>query len=141
MGKVETVKWPDQMERRGLMDALDQAHAIVWFDPQGQVVDGNENAIRLFGLTGNELFLEDYFTLCGQSRPSNMADRREWARIAAGEMVHCERNFVSSDGTKIWSSAIYAAIKREDDTTRRVIAIIIDLTRFAKKPGLLERII
>ena len=133
--------WPDRMERRGLMDALDRAHAIVWFDPSGQVVDGNENALGLFGLSLDGFLAQDHFSLCRESRVESIAARREWGRIVAGEQVHTERNFYRSDGQRIWSSAVYAAIKREDGTTRRVIAIIIDLTRLAWNPRMLERII
>lgn len=121
-------------ERRGLMDALDASQNLVWFDANGMIVDANDNALRLFAYTGEEILKQDYFALCGSTDRQQMADKRQWNKIANGEMNHTERSFVGQDESEVWSSVNFAAIRNEDGSTRRVVAIFIDMGKFAWKP-------
>lgn len=121
-------------ERRGLMDALDASQNLVWFDASGMIVDANPNSLRLFAYSADDILKQDYFTLCGSTDRQQMADRRQWNKIASGEMNHTERSFVGHDGSEVWSSVNFAAIFNDDGTTRRVVAIFIDMGKFAWKP-------
>ena len=123
------------IEKRGLMDALDASQSRIWFDPDGMVVDANVNAERMFTYSGDDIMRQDYFALCGTGSTQQLAEKREWNRIASGEMIHVERSYKTKDGREIWSSVNFAALKNEDGTTRRVVAIFIDLSRFAWKPN------
>lgn len=131
----------DRIERRGLMAALDASQSLVWFDASGSVVDANENALQMFGYSELEMMKQDFCVLCGSSNngrsgsSGSLASRREWNRIATGETVHNERSFVTSDGAEIWASVSFAAIKNENGVTRRVVAIFIDIGKFAWKPN------
>ncbi len=131
----------NRIERRGLMDALDASQALVWFDATGMVVDANGNALAMFGFSEAEILKQDYFTLCRRDAQPNMADKREWHRIAAGEMFHTERSFWGKDGQEVWASVSFAAIRNDSGKTRRVVAIFIDLNRFAWKPNDVRRVI
>ena len=123
------------IERRGLMDALDTSQSLVWFDGAGVIVDANKNALALFSYDEGEVLKEDYFALCGASTKQMLADKREWARIASGELCHTERSFTAKDGQEVWSSVNFAALFNEDGSTRRVLAMFVDLNRFAWKPN------
>lgn len=129
----------NKVERRGLMDALDASQSLVWFDAHGNIVDANENALRLFSFGASEVVQQDYRTLCGNNPKQALADKREWNRIASGEMCHNERSFKSKDGREIWSSVNFAAVLNADGSTRRVVAIFIDMSRFAWKPNDVRR--
>lgn len=130
----------NMVERRGLMDALDASQSLVWFDANGMIVDANDNSLRLFAYSGEEILKQDYFALCGSSDRQQMADRRQWNKIASGELNHTERSFVGQDGSEVWSSVNFAAILNEDGTTRRVVAIFIDMGKFAWKPKDISRV-
>ena len=123
------------IERRGLMDALDASQSLLWFDGAGVIVDANTNALRLFSYDAGDILKQDYFALCGMRSKQVLADKREWARIAAGDMCHTERNYTAQDGREVWSSVNFAALKNDDGGTRRVLAMFTDLGRFAWKPN------
>jgi len=122
-------------ERRGLMDALDASQSLVWFDGAGVIVDANPNALRMFAYEKSEILKQDYFALCCRGSRHILADKREWARIAAGDMCHTERNYTGQDGREVWSSVNFAALRNADGSTRRVLAMFIDMGRFAWKPN------
>ncbi len=130
----------NRIERRGLMDALDASQALVWFDANGMIVDANANALELFGYSGAEIVQQDYFSLCHSDGASGVADKREWQRIAEGLTFHTERGFCNRDGTEVWASVNFAAIRNDSGKTRRVVAIFIDLNRFAWKPNDVRRV-
>ena len=123
------------IERRGLMDALDASQSLVWFNGAGVIVDANANALNLFAYNEEDILKQDYFALCGGGSKRILADKREWARIAAGEVCHTERNFTGQDGREVWSSVNFAALLNDNGSTRRVLAMFIDLGRFAWKPN------
>ena len=123
------------IERRGLMDALDASQSLVWFDGAGVIVDANANALRLFSYGEGDILKQDYFALCGLGLKQILADKREWARIAAGDMCHTERSYSAQDGREVWSSVNFAVLKNDDGSTRRVLAMFTDIRRFAWKPN------
>ncbi len=125
----------NRIERRGLMDALDASQNLVWFDANGMIVDANPNALRLFEYSDEDIVKQDYFALCGNNPRQLMADKRQWGRIASGEVNHMERSYVSCHGREVWASVNFAAIKNENGSTRRVLALFIDMGKFAWKPN------
>lgn len=128
------------IERRGLMDALDASQSLVWFDGAGVIVDANTNALNLFAYREGDILKQDYFALCGGRSKQVLADKREWARIAAGNLCHTERNYVAQNGREVWSSVNFAALLNEDGSTRRVLAMFVDIGRFAWKPNDVKRL-
>ena len=125
----------DRVERRGLMDALNTSQSLVWFDGTGTVVDVNANACRMFSYEEVNFLKQDYFVLCGSNSRNLLGDKREWTRIAAGEVHHTERSFKAKDGREIWTSVNFSALRNSNGTTRRVVAIFIDMARFSWKPN------
>ena len=130
----------DRFERRGLMDALNASQSLVWFDGAGMVVDANANACRMFAYDDANFIKQDYFVLCGSNARNQLGDKREWAHIAAGEVHHTERSFKAKDGREIWSSVNFSALLNSNGSTRRVVAIFIDMAKFAWKPNDTRRV-
>ena len=130
----------NKIERRGLMDALDASQALVWFDANGMIVDANDNALELFDYSEQDILKQDYYALCKSSPNRHMADQREWARIADGQMNHTERNYKTRTGQEVWASVNFSSIKTESGRTRRVVAIFTDLNQFSWKPNDVRRV-
>lgn len=124
----------NRIERRGLMDALEASQSLVWFDANGMVVEANANARHMFAYNASEVLLQEYCSLCPPCKHNQLANKREWQRIANGELINTERSFISNDGSEIWASVTFAVIKNASGRARRVLAIFIDMERFAWKP-------
>ena len=122
------------------MDALNASQSLVWFDGAGMVVDANANACRMFAYDDANFIKQDYFVLCGSNARNQLGDKREWAHIAAGEVHHTERSFKAKDGREIWSSVNFSALLNSNGSTRRVVAIFIDMAKFAWKPNDTRRV-
>ena len=126
----------DKADRRGLMAALDAAQALVWFAPDGAILEGNANLQNMLAMSQVDLQARSYFDLIhGPDRKPDPADDQRWARISTGALPNEERSFFTSTGAEVWSSANYAAICNEAGVPRRVLGIIIDLSPWSWRPN------
>ncbi|QHQ35963.1 PAS domain-containing protein [Algicella marina] len=124
----------DRRERRGVMAALDHAQCLVWFDALGRVVDGNPNAQDLLSYDLDNLKSCTHAALTGETDVDSPRYLTHWARIRDGELRNEERSVLTRNGTEVWSSISYAAIRNDAGKTRRVLAIIIDLSPWSWRP-------
>ena len=123
----------DRADRRGLMAALDEAQCLLWFDPEGRIIESNANTQDLLGLTEDDLSSMTFQDLAGEPDQHHEYFAKHWGRIASGALRAEERELVGND-CRVWASITYAAVKRGDGRTRRVFALIIDLSPWSAKP-------
>jgi methyl-accepting chemotaxis protein len=124
----------DKMERRGLMAALDASQALIWFDAAGRIVDANDNALTMFGYSIDDLLQRSYSDLIHAPTRQDHSYQRLWERIQTGQLRNEERSYYTASGSEVWTSANFAAITNEFGLTRRVLAILIDLSPWSWKP-------
>ena len=124
----------DKMERRGLMAALDASQALIWFDAAGRIVDANDNALAMFGYSIDDFLQRSYSDLIHAPTRQDHAYQRLWERIQTGQLRNEERSYYTASGSEVWTSANFAAITNEFGLTRRVLAILIDLSPWSWKP-------
>lgn len=125
----------DRRERRGVMSALDASQCLVWYDANGRIVDGNPNLQSLLGYDLEGLKRCTHAILTREDNPDNPKYLTHWSRIRDGELRNEERSYYTKNGSEVWSSVSYAAIKNDAGQTRRVLAIIIDLSPWSWRPN------
>ncbi len=125
----------DRRERRGVMAALDHAQCLLWFDGNGRIVDANPNAQDLLGYDLIQMKTCTHAMVMGENDPDSPQYLTHWCRIRDGELRNEERSVISQKGTEIWSSVSYAAVRNDAGQTRRVLAIIIDLSPWSWRPN------
>ena len=138
--KPEVGHLSDKIERRGLMRALDSAQSLVWFDARGIIVDANANALEMFNYANDDILNADYGQLCGTTQANILHEKREWARILSDEIQHTERGYKRRDGAEVWAAVNFSVLRNPDGTPRRVVAIFVDMSRFAWKPNKISRV-
>lgn len=124
----------DRRERRGVMAALDQSQCLVWLDAHGRIVDANVNVQALLDRDLPAMKTQNHATLIGITDPDSPQYAIHWARIRDGALKNEERSVYTTDGNEVWSSISYAPIKNDAGKTRRVLAIIIDLSPWSWRP-------
>ena len=130
----------DKSERRGLMAALDASQALVWFDASGRIVDANDNALEMFGYSVEKFLQLTYADLINAASRQEISYQKLWERIQTGQLRNEERSYYTDGGAEVWTSANFAAITNEYGLTRRVLAILIDLSPWSWKPKNSERV-
>ncbi|MEM1267866.1 MAG: PAS domain-containing protein [Pseudomonadota bacterium] len=121
----------DRRERRGVMAALDHSQCLIWFNAQGRILDANPLAQDLLG---RHLIDETHALLVGEYHGSWPSYSAYWARIRDGLLRNEERSLHRGTGEEVWTTISYAVIASPTGGTRRVLAIVIDLSPWAWKP-------
>ncbi len=125
----------DRIERRGLMKALDQSQSLIWFDATGQVVEANDNMMRMLGIGFDDLSELTYEKLVSRTPMKPEALDRLWGSILSGHRTNDERDILTGDGTDIWCSLNYAVLRNASGTARRVLMLTINMTPWTWKPN------
>lgn len=125
----------DRRERRGLMAALDRSQCLIWFDPTGQIVDCNPRVQNLLSFDLKTMRTNTHATLMGEPDPTHPQYATHWERICTGAILNEERSLIAQDGSEIWCSISYAAVKNDAGATRRILAIVIDLSPWSWRPN------
>ena len=124
----------DRRERRGIMAALDQAHCLLWFDPQGRVIDANPNIQALLGADLDHLSTWTYADVTAGSTGSESYLKEHWGRIIAGDLRAEERDVITAEGARLWCSLTHAPIKSAEGEVKLVFTMLIDLSPWNKSP-------
>lgn len=125
---------PDRIERRGVMAALDTNQCLVWFDPTGRIAEANARMQALVDLPQTRLERMTYQDLMGETGRHDSYFKTHWTRIATGAITSEEREIPLRDRPSLWVSITYAAILDAEGKTRRVLAIVIDLSPWNRSP-------
>ncbi len=116
------------------MAARDLSQCLLWFNPEGLVVDANPNAQALFQRDLRAMQALNHATLVGEDHPESRHYQAHWGRIRDGLIRNEERSFRDAQGNEIWTSVSYAAIRNGSGRTRRILAIVIDLSPWSWRP-------
>jgi methyl-accepting chemotaxis protein len=97
-------------ESGGKVAAITRAQAVIEFDLSGKILDANENFLRTFGYTIEELQGRHHRTLCDEEYGKSQEYQALWERLRAGEFERGEFRRIRKDGKEVWISASYNPI-------------------------------
>ena len=110
-----------------LKSAVDQ-HAIVDItDPQGVILEANDQFCALFQFARSELVGRDHRIVNSGQHPAEFF-RRMWTTIAGGEVWRGEIENRAKDGSRVWVETTIVPILGADGAPRQYFAIRTDIT-------------
>lgn len=107
-------------------DSIRQSMAVIEFTPDGEILDANENFLRLFGYSLKSLKGQHHRMLCFDEFYRENPDF--WARLRHGEFSrgHFERR--TAAGERVHIEATYNPVKDGSGRIIKVIKFAIDVT-------------
>ena len=125
------VEWVDQSElllKAGMLDALSRSQAVIEFDPQGNIVDANENFLNAMGyrleqIQGNHhrMFVDEEYGRSGEYK-------QFWEDLRKGEFKSGEFKRQTKSGEEIWIQASYNPIYDTAGNVSKVVKYATDIT-------------
>lgn len=131
-----TLQSSNKVQRRGLMTALDRAHAIVWFGADGFLEEANPNAQDFLGAEPDLIGLR-LADLAGEGADPHRIGywRRHWRTILTGE-IRSEAMAVLGRQRKRYPCVItYTAMIGDDGAPRQVMVQLVEASAVAAVPG------
>lgn len=107
--------------------ALEHAHAVVEFGPDGEIVRANELFLELTGYPQEEIVGSHHRMLCDPSYAASTDYRAFWEDLRANEAKDGEFKRIGRGGRELWLRGRYFPVVT-DNVVTKVIALSMDVT-------------
>lgn len=109
------------------MAALSRAQAMIWFKPDGTILDANDNFLKALGYQRAEIIGKHHRMFCEDTHTKSADYVRFWSDLAAGKYQEGQFLRVSKTGGDVWIEASYNPVF-EGGKVVRVLKIASDIT-------------
>jgi methyl-accepting chemotaxis protein len=109
-------------------EALGCSLAVIEFDPQGKVLDANENFLRALGYTLDDIRGRHHSMFCEPAYRESPEYRAFWERLGAGRFDAGRYKRLGSGGREVWIQASYNPVLDRQGKVVRVVKFATDIT-------------
>ncbi|MBW1687211.1 MAG: PAS domain S-box protein, partial [Deltaproteobacteria bacterium] len=123
-------------EFEGKVRAIERAQAVIEFGLDGKVITANENFLRIFGYSLDEVVGKHHRIFCDPGYAESPEYAQFWQKLARGEYDADEFKRISKDGAEIWLQASYNPIFDLEGRPLKVVKFASDITLEVQKRSL-----
>ncbi|MGQ2970672.1 MAG: methyl-accepting chemotaxis protein [Allorhizobium sp.] len=109
------------------MKALSATQAMIWFAPDGTILDANENFLKTLGYRLDEIVGKHHRIFCEDAIRQSPDYQRFWSDLAAGRFQGGQFRRQSKAGEDVWIEATYNPVYSGGRVTR-ILKIASDIT-------------
>ena len=110
------------------IQAISRAQAVIEFRMDGTIVSANDNFLRLFGFSLDEIKGKHHSMLVDESYRHSSEYREFWAKLNRGEDQAGEFHRIGKGGRELWLQASYNPISDLAGKPRKVLKYATDIT-------------
>ncbi|MBH0239511.1 methyl-accepting chemotaxis protein [Methylobrevis albus] len=122
--------------------ALDKSLAIISFDTSGNILDANENFLRLVGYSLSEIKGKHHRIFVDPAEHGSPAYANFWATLARGEYQQAEYRRIGKGGREVWIQGSYNPLLDSSGRPFKIIKFASDVStaklRSAEHAGQIE---
>jgi methyl-accepting chemotaxis protein len=115
-------------ELRGALAALNNAQAIIEYEPDGSVRFANDLGLKLLGYTLEEIKGRHQSMYVAASDRESAEYRALWERLARGEACTAVSRRLRKDGREVWVQAAYQPIRDARGAVYKVMNFATDIS-------------
>ena len=114
-------------ELEGLYSAIDKSMAVIEFQPDGTILNANQNFLSCLGYSLNEIKGQHHQMFCSEDYRKSSAYSQFWNNLRSGQFQGGEFLRLGKGGREIWIQATYNPIM-VDGKVVKVIKQASDIT-------------
>jgi methyl-accepting chemotaxis protein len=107
---------------RARLGALDQAQAVIEFEPDGSILAANGNFLSLLGYRPEEITGRQHSLLVDPAFRASLEYKQFWSDLNHGMPKAGEFKLVGKGGKEVWLQASYNPILDDDGRLRKIVA-------------------
>lgn len=119
-------------ELQAVLDALDKMQAIIWFKPDGTIIEANENFCTTMGYRLEEIVGQHHRMFVQPDHANSEEYRQFWNRLERGEFVDGEFLRLAKDGKDVFLDAVYQPSRDENGNVTKVVKLARNITERAQ---------
>ncbi|MBV6448828.1 PAS domain S-box protein [Nitrosomonas sp.] len=116
------------LSNEGKVAAISRSQGVIEFDLTGNVLDANENFLKLMGYTLKEIKGQHHRIFVDKDEAASGAYRAFWQKLGEGEFYSGEYLRLGKNGKRIWIQATYNPILDLHGQPVRVVKYCSDIT-------------
>ncbi|MBB5192974.1 methyl-accepting chemotaxis protein [Silvimonas terrae] len=116
-------------QQEAFLHALDRSMAVIEFQPDGTIINANDNFLKVTGYTRSELQGKHHRILCDSTYTASPEYADFWRRLAGGEYFSGHYKRIAKDGHRIWLEATYNPVFDDHHKVFKVIKFAQDITQ------------
>ncbi len=113
---------------RDILEAFDRTQALIEFDLDGNIVEANENFLKVVGYRSDEIVGRHHRMFVPDEISSSDDYRRFWQALRAGEAQDGVYKREGRDGRVVYLQATYIPVKDNNGDVTKVVKIASDVT-------------
>ncbi|MDB5819908.1 MAG: chemotaxis protein [Rhizobacter sp.] len=113
----------------GRMQALNRVQAVIEFDLTGKVLTANDNFLRTFGYSLEEVVGQHHRLFCEDAFARSPEYSAFWERLGRGEFNAGEYRRLSKNGKQVWIQASYNPLLDAAGKPFKVVKFATDITQ------------
>ena len=137
---VSSVSDFDVAEMEARVEAMSEAFAVIEFEPDGTIIDANDNFLNTVGYTLNEIVGKHHRIFVRPDYAASSEYDYFWRDLQNGVNSQGEFERVGKDGKSIWIQARYTPISDEDGEVYKVIKYASDITEAKKNMAEMSKV-
>ncbi|MEO0400055.1 MAG: PAS domain-containing methyl-accepting chemotaxis protein [Pseudomonadota bacterium] len=122
-----------KIENQGKIDALNRSTAVIVYDPDGTILNVNENFLNALGYAPGELEGKNHSMFVHPSYRNTDGYRRFWEELRAGDFKSAEYKRFGRDRKEIWIQGSYNPIFDVDGAVVGVVNFATNITDRMKR--------
>ena len=115
-------------ELHNFVAALDRSQAIIWFKPDGTILDANENFLQTVGYSLSEIQGKHHRMFVESANANSKQYADFWKELESGEFKCGEFHRVGRGGREIWIQATYNPVVDSAGRVVKVVKLATDIT-------------
>ncbi len=114
---------------QGLVDAVMRVQAVIWFTPDGIILDANENFCGAVGYNLSEIVGKHHRMFVAPVYAASSEYAAFWDKLATGSFHEGQYKRVRKDGRDLWIHATYNPVFDADGNVERIVKFATDVTQ------------
>lgn len=110
------------------MAAIRRSHAVAEFTLEGVILAANDNFLRIFGYTLEQVKGKHHRLLVDSISQQSSEFQKFWERLSGGECNSGKYEYVGKDGGRIWTQSTYSPIVNSHGKPTGVVAVVTDIS-------------
>ncbi|HAS0810030.1 TPA: PAS domain S-box protein [Enterobacter hormaechei subsp. xiangfangensis] len=116
------------LEQEAVVNAINRSMAIITFNPEGIVLEANENFVNATGYKRDEIIGKHHRLFCAETLYKSNEYRHFWERLNQGEFFSGLFPRLNRQGEPLWLRATYNPVFNSDGQIYKIVKFATDVT-------------
>lgn len=116
------------LEQEAVINAINRSMAIITFNPEGIVLEANENFLNVTGYKRDEVIGKHHRLFCADALYKSDEYRQFWERLNQGEFFSGQFPRLNRQGDPLWLRATYNPVFNSDGQLYKIVKFATDVT-------------